>query len=1329
MTVQDIRGAGGGGGGGKGGGGSAYVPREDADNLFATSTAYLIDVISEGEIEGFADPAYPAKCIYFDDTPLQNPDGSYNFTGVKWWLRTGAPDQDPVPGFSAVESEVGVAVQVTTAAPVVRQISDPEIDAARVTVAVPALSALTDKGDLLQTSVVYAIDIKAGDAAWQQVVFTAITGKTTGGYQRAHRLDLPAVRPVSVRVRRITADSASAQVNDDLYFTSYTEIIDAKLSYPDTAYVALAVPASAFGGRVPRRSYRIKGLRIWVPSNYDPETGTYDESTIWDGTFQRAYSNNPAFFLYTVWRDNRWGLGDRIAPELIDKWAVYQIGKYCDGMVDDGRGGQERRFVIDGALTTRESAYDVITQLSATFRGMTYWGAGAVVPVQDAPADPVKLVTNANVIDGRFSYSGTAMAARKTAAVAAFRDTADHYRLKPAAVHEDVAGIQRYGRRQVDLSLPFETRHGGALRACRWEVETNLRATETVSYQAGFDHAAIRPGDVVFISDKHRLFLRAGGRLLGVADDRLSVTIDAPFTPEAGEAYSLMATTATGGFVTIETDPAPGTPVTELPLVEALPADVLPGAVFVLNASGIAPRRFRVLGNTPEGHLFNVLALVDDPGKFDRVEQGIVIEDPDPWLIPSRSVAAPPGSVSITTYLQPDPGSASKLRFQVDWTPSPAALVERYVVYFKEPGRARRYITETRELSVPIVPEGEAAGQYIATVYAVSAEGKLSGAATGTLDFTVTPYVTPENPTVIGAVSGFDTIELRMGAHPAPDFRAFRIYSGTAADPTPVFLAETAQAVYSRRPPFGDDVTRYKVTAITYGDLESDIGQAPWVAVVPQGVPLDGLQQGVIDAIDAASATAEQAREDVTAAVRLASQGMAGFPTFSAWPNPAGAPTGWIITPGATGSHTQETGTRYGQAVDLDTGAGAADSFPAIEARSNNAANLAVDPDRAGQVQLSVEVELISGGTWSGAYALVEWRSGSGNVSVPVWMADHLDPAVTGPQVVELFLDRPDTYLQGAPDYLRVMLFANSANPAGGGLADKVIRVHRLDLRAIDANSVAGLTAQALARQDGWAASMLALSATANGANGEIRVYALDDLTAPLSGISFNADYFTFQGNMALFQDTELRSDNWVDGESGWRIDRDGNSQFNDLAVTGRMLVPGAFLTIYEDYDSIIIAEEFVHRAIPGYNGGRSANYSTGWYAHDYDFPNVFDIGAEFSSGNFNADTVVDSEFSCTYAEMNSGDVMPSDDFLLTVKLRQADVGQYGTVDLFHSRMRCRAVGSVAGSAINLTSIGDRLGNFALGWQQARFSITIATNGDRRFSLGGVRLKARFLRG
>ncbi|MEL6318114.1 MAG: phage tail protein, partial [Pseudomonadota bacterium] len=578
-----VGGAGGGGGGGKGGGkgGGGRTPVEQPDNLQADSTLYVIDVVSEGEIEGWLDPQHPARNILLDGTPLEAEDGSPNFEGVQWTLRTGLPDQDPVPGFTAVETDVSVGVEVTNETSVARQITNPDLDAVRVTINAPVLSQQRTNGDIVGARVEYRILIQEGVSPARVAVTDALDGKTTSGFSKQWRIDLPEARPVTITVERLTDDNAEATIQDNIFWTAYTELIDAKLSYPDTAYVALAIPAKAVGNRLPARSYRLRGVRVLVPSNYDAAARTYDEAAPWDGTFVRAFSDNPAWCLYEALTNARWGLGERVAPEIVDKFAFYEAAKYCDDLIDDGLGGLEPRFRCNGLVADRSKAYELVTELASLMRATTYWGRGAIVLAQDRPREPVKLVTNANVIDGEFDYATTAASARKTTASGSFRDPADAYALKELVSYDDAEAIARYGFREARVVLNYTISRGEALRTLRWIVDTDQTATETVTYRAGFDHAAVRPGDLIEIADKHRLGFRAGGRLRAVGAG--AVTLDSAVALAAGQAYTLTIARPDGAFADYAFTAA-ASEAAEVIAVAVPAGDAVPGAIWALTA-------------------------------------------------------------------------------------------------------------------------------------------------------------------------------------------------------------------------------------------------------------------------------------------------------------------------------------------------------------------------------------------------------------------------------------------------------------------------------------------------------------------------------------------------------------------------------------------------------------------------------------------------------------------------------------------------------------------------------------------------------------------------
>jgi len=319
-----------GAGGGKGGGGSARVAQEAPDSLRSKAFARVMDLISEGEIEGLADGL---KSVYLDDTPIENEDGSYNFTGVTLESRPGTQQQSYVPGFSSVENEIAVGVEVKASNPVVRSVTDPDIDAVRVKVSVPQLTNQdTTNGDLNGSSVNFAIDLQVNGGGFVEVVNDTISGKTTTKYQRGYYVRLTGIGPWEIRVRRITADSTSSAIQNKTYLESYTEVIESKLRYPNSALVALRVDASQFSS-IPRRSYDMKLLRVRVPANYDVAARAY--SGVWDGTFKIAWTDNPAWCFYDLVTSTRYGLGSYIPEAQVDKWALYRVAQYCDQLVPD----------------------------------------------------------------------------------------------------------------------------------------------------------------------------------------------------------------------------------------------------------------------------------------------------------------------------------------------------------------------------------------------------------------------------------------------------------------------------------------------------------------------------------------------------------------------------------------------------------------------------------------------------------------------------------------------------------------------------------------------------------------------------------------------------------------------------------------------------------------------------------------------------------------------------------------------------------------------------------------------------------------------------------
>lgn len=667
MSHPSISGA---GGGGKSGGGEARTPREAPNTLRSTSKARVLDVLGEGPIVGLVGGL---KGVYLDNTPLQAENGDFNFQGVTIIARTGEPDQSHIEGFPAIETAHDVSTEVTHATPIVRAVSNPEADAVRVTVQVPSLTYQNvENGDLLPTEVTVAVDVRTGGGSWIEKKYDTIKGKTTSPYQRSYRIELSGTGPWDVRVRRVTEDNGSATLRNQTYWVTYTDIIDAKLQYPDTALVGIVVDAQDFGSQIPSRSYDVKGLKVKVPSNYNPVTRAY--SGLWDGSFKLAWTDNPAWCFLDLATSERYGAG----LESVDKWGLYQIAQYCDELIPDGYGGEEPRFTFNTVLSSRKEAITALNTLASAFRGMTYWGANTVMATADMPADPVKLVSPANVIDGEFEYSGTALKARHSVALVSWNDPADNYRLQVEVV-EDPDAIQQFGWKQVDVTAVGCTSRGQAHRLGKWILYSERSETETVTYRASVDHADVRPGDIVALNDPSTAGARLSGRVVypGLSE----VVLDQVPDDATGSDWFLDVLLPTGGIERRE--------VTQfrdnyVKLAAPLSAEPIRGAIWMLSSQDVVPRKFRVLSVMEEESAFyQITAVEHDPTKYGRVELGLDLPDEDYTLIPTGPVVAPYSiTVETFTYLA---GGQEHQGLTVSWTPSNDPRVIRYLAEAQGP--------------------------------------------------------------------------------------------------------------------------------------------------------------------------------------------------------------------------------------------------------------------------------------------------------------------------------------------------------------------------------------------------------------------------------------------------------------------------------------------------------------------------------------------------------------------------------------------------------------------------------------------------------------------
>jgi predicted phage tail protein len=665
MDKKIISGAGSSKAGGSGGG-----LTEQEDTLKSQSFAQVLDLISEGEIGGLVDGM---KSIYLDETPIMNPDGSTNFSSVTYAAVNGTQSQGVIAGFDQVANEtvVGTEAKISTG-PVVQSITNINVTSLVITVQLPSLTFMDTSGNLGGSSVNFAIDIDNNGGGWVEKINETISGKSSSSYERQYRINLPASGPWQVRLRRITPDSTSSQLSNKTFFKSFTEVIDAKLRYPNSALVALKLDASQFRA-IPRRGYDVKLLKIKFPSNATVRAdGSLIYSGIWNGTFQTGWCSCPAWAYYDLVTTGRYGLGNYVDASQIDKWSLYTISRYCNELIDDGFGGEEPRFSCNVWINSRQEAYKLLSDFTSAFRGMAYWSTGAVTAVQDAPKDATYLFTNANAIGGQFSYQGSSAKSRHTVALVSWNDPADLYRQKVEYV-EDTDGIARYGVIESEVIAFGCSSRGQAHRLGRWLLYSERYETEVVGFKTGGEGTLCRPGDVIKIADQFRAGQRLGGRISSATIN--TITVDAlPSFP--GGSLTLYVVGDDGQVMTRDVSSVVGTVIT---VTEAF--DVIPSAQlgWVLSSAAVEAQSFRVLTvNEADDGQHEITALSYNPLKYGFIENGLVL--------PVRNF----------TSLSPIPSAVSAISFSEDLYYYQNDVRSKLSIFWDAAASATRYRIEWR---------------------------------------------------------------------------------------------------------------------------------------------------------------------------------------------------------------------------------------------------------------------------------------------------------------------------------------------------------------------------------------------------------------------------------------------------------------------------------------------------------------------------------------------------------------------------------------------------------------------------------------------------------
>ncbi len=663
--------------------------------------------LAEGEIEGLANGL---QSIYLEETPLQNADGSLNFENVKVDFRNGTNDQEYIEGFPAVESETAIDVELKSETPWVRAFSNLDLDAVRLRLKWgPLRTQNATNGDVSGVTIEYAIDLQTDGGIWTEVLKTKISDKTSANYERAHRIDLPrADSGWLIRVRRLTPNSTSEYVSDKMYIEAVTEVIDAKLRYPNTALLGLQYDAETFGN-VAKVAADTKGRILKVPTNYNPATRQY--VGMWDGTFKEAYSNNPAWIYYDICTVDRYALGDRLTPLMVDKWSLYRLAQYCDELVPDGLGGQEPRFTCNVYLQSAEGAFEILTKLAGVFRAITFWDGNSIICDADIPQDTYFTYTRANVIDGNFEYAGTRARDRHNVVKVAWDNPANHYKTEYEFVRDEKAIAEAGQVRILEIDAWGCTSRGQAQRAGWWALKSEQLETRTVSFKVGLDGHIPQPGRVIDIADPLFAGRANGGRVSKISVDRKSITLDRDdvvavagdrliINGEDGKAQTRIVQSISGRVVTVTHE------------FDAIATQ----NVWVIDAQDLATMKFRVISITQdESHQFSVTALQYNPAKFDAIDKGAYFDEV-PISIVNPTIQDPVTDVVVTSESRVDQGINVAIMI-VSWAQAKGA-VKYQVEWRKDDGSwIKLPITGNNSVEVP----GIYAGQYQARVTAISA--------------------------------------------------------------------------------------------------------------------------------------------------------------------------------------------------------------------------------------------------------------------------------------------------------------------------------------------------------------------------------------------------------------------------------------------------------------------------------------------------------------------------------------------------------------------------------------------------------------------------------
>lgn len=694
----------------KGGGSKQRTPTEQPDDLQSVAKAKILLALGEGEFAG----GLTGKDIYLDGTPLENADGSQNFSGVSWEFRPGTQAQTYIQGIPGTENEISVGSEVSSKTAWTHTFTNTQLSAVRVRLKWPSLMKQEDDGDVVGNTVKYAIDLQTDGGAWQTVLETAVTGKTTSGYERSHRIDLPQAGSTwTLRLRKISPDANSVKTGDVMTLQSYTEVIDAKLRYPNTALLYIEFDSSQFNGSIPQISCEPRGRVIRVPDNYNPETREY--TGVWTGGFKWAWTDNPAWIYYDIVIADRFGLGNRLSSANISKWTLYQIAQYCDQLVPDGRGGDgmEPRYTCNVYVQERNDAYTVLRDFAAIFRGMTCWNGEQIVVQADMPRDVDFTYTRANII-GKPRYSSSSSQVRYTNALVSWSDPDNAYAdaMEPAFIPELVS---RYSFNQLELTAIGCTRQSEAHRKGLWGILTNNK-DRVVEFDVGLDGRIPQPGYIIALADELLAGRVNGGRISAV-NGRV-ITLDRDVDAKPGDRLQLNLPSGISQSRTIQAvngrrQITVTTAYSETPEREC---------VWAVESNDLFLQQYRVAGVKENGDAtLTITGVSHDPDKFARIDTGAIIDQRPVSVLPAGN-QSPPDDIVITSRSVVNQGISVET-MQVNWSAVSGAIA--YEAQWRR--NDGNWINVPRSSTTSFEVSGIYAGRYLVRVRAINAAEISSG--------------------------------------------------------------------------------------------------------------------------------------------------------------------------------------------------------------------------------------------------------------------------------------------------------------------------------------------------------------------------------------------------------------------------------------------------------------------------------------------------------------------------------------------------------------------------------------------------------------------------